>query len=175
MPARASCDEILADLGAGGFQHNEQSARVVEVLENDGRGLNLTWEVRDGIRHHTGEDTPATLEGQIVHFADRIAYINHDIDDALRAGLITPLDLPAGPLELLGQTGGDRIDALVHDLVDTSYETGTIVQSPLVAAAMDELRDFLFADGLSPVSGAGGRAAGEARDHEPHGVLPRAS
>jgi dGTPase len=136
--------EILEDLGAGVFKHNEQSARVVEVVENDGKGLNLTWEVRDGIRHHTGEEAPATLEGQIVRFADRIAYINHDIDDALRAGLITPSDLPARPLELLGQTGGDRIDALVHDLVDTSYETGTIVQSHVVAAAMDELRDFLF-------------------------------
>jgi dGTPase len=136
--------ELLEDLGAGVFTHNEQSARVVEVVENDGRGLNLTWEVRDGIRHHTGEDKPATLEGQIVRLADRIAYINHDIDDALRAGLITTLDLPAGPLELLGPAGGDRIDTLVHDLVDTSYETGTIVQSPLVAVAMDELRDFLF-------------------------------
>ena len=122
-------DEMLRDLGAGGFQHNEQSARVVEVLENDGRGLNLTWEVRDGIRHHSGEHAPATLEAQIVHLADRIAYVNHDIDDALRAGLITPADLPGThrPLGGLGQRahrrararpggqqlrpGGDRSDA----------------------------------------------------------------
>ena len=117
---------------------------MVEVVENEGRGLNLTWEVRDGIRHHTGERKPATLEGQIVRFADRIAYINHDIDDALRAGLITPADLPPEPLSLLGGSGGDRIDVLVHDLVDTSYETGTIVQSPPIAEAMNELRDFLF-------------------------------
>ena len=136
--------EILEELGAGVFKHNEQSARVVEVVENDGRGLNLTWEVRDGIRHHTGEQKPATLEGQIVRFADRIAYINHDIDDAVRAELITAADLPQKPLRLLGDTGGDRIDVLVHDLVDTSYETGTIVQSPAIAAAMNELRDFLF-------------------------------
>ena len=136
--------EALEELGAGVFKHNEQSARVVEVVENDGRGLNLTWEVRDGIRHHTGDQKPVTLEGQIVRFADRIAYINHDIDDAVRAELITPADLPQEPLSLLGGTGGDRIDVLVHDLVDTSYETGTIVQSPEVAKAMDEMRDFLF-------------------------------
>jgi len=136
--------EVLEELGAGAFKHNEQSARVVEVVENDGRGLNLTWEVRDGIRHHTGDQKPVTLEGQIVRFADRIAYINHDIDDAVRAELITPADLPQEPLSLLGGTGGDRIDVLVHDLVDTSYETGTIVQSPEVAKAMDEMRDFLF-------------------------------
>lgn len=136
--------EILEELGAGVFKHNEQSARVVEVVENEGRGLNLTWEVRDGIRHHTGDQKPATLEGQVVRFADRIAYINHDIDDALRAALITVAHLPKEPLRILGQTGSERIDALVHDLVDTSYETGTIVQSPTVAAAMDELRTFLF-------------------------------
>ncbi len=136
--------EVLEELGAGVFKHNEQSARVVEVVENDGRGLNLTWEVRDGIRHHTGDQKPVTLEGQIVRLADRIAYINHDIDDAVRAELITPAGLPQEPLSLLGGTGGDRIDVLVHDLVDASYETGTIVQSPEIAQTMDELRDFLF-------------------------------
>jgi len=136
--------EMLERLGAGAFKHNEQSARVVEVVENEGRGLNLTWEVRDGIRHHTGEVLPATLEGQVVRFADRIAYINHDIDDAVRAGLITEADLPKEPIAVLGRTGGDRIDLLVHDLVETSYETGTIVQSASVAQAMNQLRDFLF-------------------------------
>ncbi len=119
-PARAVIDEMLHALGAGGFQHNEQSARVVEVLENDGRGLNLTWEVRDGIRHHSGEQPPATLEAKIVHLADRIAYVNHDIDDALRAGLITASDLPPEPIALLGESGSERIDTLVHDLVDSS-------------------------------------------------------
>jgi dGTPase len=137
-------DRMLEQLGAGGFRHNEQSARMVEVLENDGRGLNLTWEVRDGIRNHTGPQEPATLEGRVVHFSDRIAYINHDIDDALRAGLITPEDLPRGPIECLGETGSDRIDALVHDLVDSSSEVGAIVQTPVVGKAMDDLRNFLF-------------------------------
>lgn len=137
-------DRLLRAEGAGGFEHNQQSARVVEVLENDGAGLNLTWEVRDGIRHHTGEQRPATLEGRIVHFSDRIAYINHDIDDALRAGLITQADLPREPLDLLGRTGSDRIDRLVHDLVDQSYEAGEIRQSPEVGDAMDALRTFLF-------------------------------
>ncbi len=97
--------EVLEDLGAGVFTHNEQSARVVEVVENDGRGLNLTWEVRDGIRHHTGEDKPATLEGQIVRLADRIAYINHDIDDALRAGLITTARSPRRAARASGRRG----------------------------------------------------------------------
>jgi dGTPase len=160
-------DEMLKKLGAGGFEHNEQSARVVEVLENEGQGLNLTWEVRDGIRHHSGEERPATLEAQIVHLADRIAYVNHDIDDALRAGLITMADLPAGPIALLGQSGSERIDALVHDLVDASAEAdggaatagaatsqavagavadqvSSIVQTPAVGEALDELRTFLF-------------------------------
>lgn len=137
-------DEILQRLGAGGFQHNEQSARVVEVLENDGRGLNLTWEVRDGIRHHSGRQRPATLEAQIVHFADRIAYVNHDIDDALRAGLIIIADLPQGPIEVLGESGSERIDALVHDLVDSSADRGVIAQTSGVGGALQELRAFLF-------------------------------
>jgi dGTPase len=144
-------DEMLRNLGLGGFQHNEQSARVVEVLENEGQGLNLTLEVRDGIRNHSGDGRPATLEGRVVHLADRIAYVNHDIDDALRAGLITLGDLPTGPLRLLGQTGSERIDALVHDLVDASSELedgtekeGGIVQTPSVGQAMAELRTFLF-------------------------------
>jgi len=137
-------DEVLRRLGAGGFQHNEQSARVVEVLENDGLGLNLTWEVRDGIRNHSGERTAATLEAQIVHLAARIAYVNHDIDDALRAGLITFADLPAAPIGLLGESGSERIDALVHDLVDTSADKGVIGQTQAVGAALDDLRTFLF-------------------------------
>jgi dGTPase len=137
-------DEMLHHLGAGGFRHNEQSARVVEVLENDGRGLNLTWEVRDGIRHHSGEGRPATLEAQIVHLADRIAYVNHDIDDALRAELVSLADLPEGPIGLLGESGSERIDALVHDLVDSSVESDVITQTPAVGKAMDDLRNFLF-------------------------------
>ncbi|MBN1320802.1 MAG: deoxyguanosinetriphosphate triphosphohydrolase [Thermoleophilia bacterium] len=137
-------DEMLRRLGVGGFQHNEQSARVVEVLENDGRGLNLTWEVRDGIRHHSGDGRPATLEAQIVHLADRIAYVNHDIDDALRAGLISLDDLPEEPVTLLGGSGSERIDALVHDLVDSSSEAGSVAQTLAVGRALDDLRTFLF-------------------------------
>jgi len=144
-------DEMLRNLGGEGFQHNEQSARVVEVLENDGRGLNLTWEVRDGIRNHSGDAHPATLEAQIVHLADRIAYVNHDIDDALRAGLIVTGDLPQGPVALLGDTGSERIDALVHDVVDSSADAfaaaaqPVISQTPAIGTAMEELRSFLFA------------------------------
>ena len=139
-------DEVLRKMGMGGFQHNEQSARVVEVLENDGQGLNLTWEVVDGIRHHSGDDaSPGTLEAEVVHLADRIAYVNHDIDDALRAGLITQPDLPAGPINLLGRTGSERIDALVHDLVDASIEEPHVVQTTEIGQAMAELREFLFA------------------------------
>jgi len=137
-------DRMAVRLGAGRFEHNEQSARVVELLENDGQGLNLTWEVRDGIRHHSGKQPPATLEGRVVHLSDRIAYINHDIDDAIRAGLISEEALPRGPIELLGRTGSRRIDSLVHDLVDWSEDRGEIVQGPRVSEAMAELRAFLF-------------------------------
>ena len=137
-------DAVLRGHGQPGFRHNRQSLRVIDVVENDGRGLNLTWEVRDGILRHTGEESPATLEGRIVRICDRVAYINHDIDDALRAGLIGEDDLPAAPLELLGRTGSERIDRLVHDLVDESDEAGDIVQSPDVGGAMDVLRTFLF-------------------------------
>jgi dGTPase len=138
-------NEVLRSLGGSTpFRHNEQSLRVVEHVENDGLGLNLSWEVRDGILHHTGPGRPATLEARIVKLCDRVAYINHDIDDALRAGLLTEGDLPRGPLALLGTTPSERIDMLVHDLVDASDAAGDIGQSPAVAAAMDELRAFLF-------------------------------
>lgn len=137
-------DAILKGLGRPGFRHNEQSARVVEVLENDGLGLNLTWEVRDGIRNHTGPVLPATLEGQVVRICDRIAYVNHDLDDALRAGLITSADIPKDPEAILGRTGSERIDRLVHDLVDTSFGRPIVEQSPEVSEALNDLRTFLF-------------------------------
>jgi len=126
------------------FEHNKQSLRVVEYLEYDGLGLNLTWEVRDGIVHHTGEGMPSTLEGQIVRIADRIAYINHDIDDALRAGIITEEMLPRAPIEALGRYPSQRIDSLAHDLVRASMDLEEIRMSNEVARMMDELRDFLF-------------------------------
>src|SRR4051812_16635908 len=128
----------------GGFKHNEHSLRVVEVLERDGAGLNLTAPVRDGIVHHTGPVKPATLEGRIVRLVDRVAYINHDIDDALRAGILRPEDLPAAEIELLGPTGSIRIDTLVADIVEHSRDAGDILQSEEVGMAMLRLRKFMF-------------------------------
>jgi dGTPase len=127
------------------FMHHEQSLRVVEELERDGEGLNLCEPVRDGIVHHSGRaEPPATLEGKIVRLVDRVAYINHDIDDAVRAGVIAPSDLPAEAIAVLGDTGSHRIDALVHDLVEHSEAVGDIVQGERGGAAMAELRSFMF-------------------------------
>jgi dGTPase len=126
------------------FRHNEHSLRVVDHLERDGRGLNLTEEVRDGILRHTGPSEPATLEGKIVRIVDRVAYINHDIDDAVRAGVLDQDELPSEEIELLGATGARRIDRLVHDLVETSEAAGDIRQSDDVGAAMLALRTFMF-------------------------------
>jgi dGTPase len=137
-------DELLRERGGRGFRHNEHSLRMVERLERDGRGLNLTWEVRDGILKHTGPDEPETLEGRIVRIVDRVAYINHDIDDAVRAGILSPDDLPADELALLGDSGSRRIDTLVHDLVETSAHAGDIVQSDRIGGAMSALRTFMF-------------------------------
>ncbi|MEA2194386.1 MAG: dGTPase, partial [Solirubrobacteraceae bacterium] len=124
-----------------GFRHNEHSLRVVSVLE----GLNLTDPVRDGILGHSSRaDMPTTLEGRIVRLVDRVAYINHDIDDALRAGVLDESELPAAAIAVLGETGSARIDALVHDLVETSEAAGDIVQGEEVGAAMSALREFMF-------------------------------
>jgi dGTPase len=137
-------DEALQEGFGRRFRHNEHSLRVVDVLERDGRGLNLTAEVRDGILNHTGPNEPDTLEGKIVRLVDRVAYINHDIDDAVRAGLLDPEELPRDEIELLGSTGSRRIDALVHDLVETSARAGDIRQSDEVGSAMLSLRSFMF-------------------------------
>jgi dGTPase len=137
-------DEVLRERGADGFRHNEHSLRVVEKLERDGRGLNLTEEVRDGILNHTGPSEPETLEGKIVRIVDRVAYINHDIDDALRAGVISVEDLPADEIATLGDTGSRRIDTLVHDLVEQSADAGDIVQTDEIGSAMLSLRAFMF-------------------------------
>ena len=126
------------------FRHNEQSLRVVDELENGGKGLNLTYEVRMGILGHTGTHIPETLEGQIVRRADRIAYVNHDIDDAIRAGILTPGDIPREVALVLGNTHGQRIDTLVCDAVVSSREVGMIILSPEVEQALDELRSFMF-------------------------------
>jgi dGTPase len=137
-------DEQLRRHFDRGFRHNEHSLRVVDHVERDGRGLNLTQEVRDGILNHTGPTEPATLEGKIVRIVDRVAYINHDIDDAVRAGVLDQAALPAEEIELLGDTGARRIDRLVHDLVETSAAEGDIRQSEEVGAAMLTLRTFMF-------------------------------
>lgn len=126
------------------YHHNVQSLRVVEELEYDGRGLNLTWEVRDGILNHTGEGEPATLEGQIVRLADRIAYVNHDIDDAVRGGVLLETDLPAGATEVLGHTHGARIRTMVRDTIANSDDADAIRMSGPVRGALLELRSFLF-------------------------------
>jgi dGTPase len=137
-------DEILFERFGRRFRHNEQSLRVVEILERDGRGLNLTTEVRDGILHHTGPDEPGTLEGKIVRVVDRVAYINHDIDDALRAGILSPDELPQEEIAQLGERGSRRIDTLVHDLVEASSAAGDIAQSHEIGRAMLNLRAFMF-------------------------------
>ena len=136
-------DEALSEQGRG-FRHNEHSLRIVESLERDGSGLNLTEQVRDGILNHTGSDKPATLEGRVVKIVDRIAYINHDIDDALRAGIISESDLPTAQIELLGPTGSDRISTLVADMIENSMEAGDIVQGEEIGGAMLRLRKFMF-------------------------------
>jgi dGTPase len=137
-------DRALRERGAPGFKHNRHSLRVVDVLEHDGRGLNLTEAVRDGILNHTGPDPPATLEGRVVRLVDRVAYINHDIDDAVRAGILAEDDLPGAEIELLGPTGAERIDTLVRDIVATSRERGDVAQSEEVGGAMLRLRKFMF-------------------------------
>jgi len=137
-------DAALRERCGSHFKHNEHSLRVVEVLERDGQGLNLTEQVRDGILNHNGPTEPATLEGRIVKLVDRVAYINHDIDDALRAGILRPADLPAAEIELLGPTGSKRIDTLVRDIVERSERAGDIVQGEEIGAAMLRLRKFMF-------------------------------
>jgi dGTPase len=138
-------DSCLRERFGGGFRHYEHSLRVVDRLERDGAGLNLTEQVRDGILHHSSRARePRTLEGRIVRVMDRVAYINHDIDDAVRAGLLRERDLPAEPLAVLGRGGSRRIDALVHDMVEHSARAGEIVQGESAAAAMAELRAFMF-------------------------------
>ncbi|SHF34028.1 dGTPase [Desulforamulus putei DSM 12395] len=136
-------EQVLDRVYAPGFKHNEQSLRVVELLEGQ-KGLNLTYEVRDGILNHTGPRKPVTLEGQIVRIADRIAYINHDIDDALRAGVLNQQDLPGECLRVLGASHSQRINTMVLDLVQSSMGKPEITMSPAVQEAMDRLRTFMF-------------------------------
>jgi dGTPase len=133
-------DSCVREAGGSGFRHNEHSLRVVEVLER----LNLTAPVRDGILRHTGDEPPETLEGRIVRLVDRVAYINHDIDDAIRAGVLRFDDLPRDEIELLGSSGSERIETLVVDLLRHSEEAADIVQGEEVGSAMLRLRAFMF-------------------------------
>lgn len=135
-------ERALNDVMEGGFRHYEQSVRTVEALEKDGEGLNLAWEVRNGILHHTCGDQAATLEGRIVRIADRVAYINHDIDDAIRAGLLKEEMIPADILEILGKGRTKRIDTLVASIVENS--TDNIKMDLNIAKAFDKLHKFMF-------------------------------
>ena len=137
-------ERVLNEILPGGFRHNEQSLRVVDRLENGGDGLNLCYEVRRGILCHTGPDKAETLEGQIVRLADKIAYINHDIDDAMRGGIIYPTDIPVHISETLGFTHGERIEKLTLDVIESSREGDRIRQSEPIAQAMAELKQFMF-------------------------------
>ena len=134
----------LSEVMGKPFCHNEQSLRVVDILEKDGAGLNLTHEVRLGILGHTGEYIPETLEGQIVRRSDQIAYVNHDIDDAIRAGILCEEDIPDSIGDVLGHTHRDRINTLVCDLILVSSEAGRIAMSPDVEKALQDLRSFMF-------------------------------
>lgn len=137
-------EKVLAQLSSTGFMHNEQSVRVVDVIEKGGRGLNLTYEVRDGILEHKSSGKPATLEGQAVSLADRIAYINHDIEDALRAGLIQDKDLPKAAVKILGNKTKERIHTAIADIYKTSCDKPFVKMSDEVMSATNDLRDFMF-------------------------------
>jgi dGTPase len=138
-------EEALTPFLGRPFRHQEQSLRVVDHLENEGQGLNLTWEVRDGIVNHTWSmPLPGTLEGQVVRFADRMAYVNHDVDDAVRAGVLDPSELPEEVLAVLGTSHGERINTLVTDLVETSEGAAEIGLSEDVFRALDAFRTFMF-------------------------------
>lgn len=134
----------LNELVEGGFVHSLQSLRVVDLLENNGKGLNLTFEVRDGIANHKYHDKPATLEGEIVKYADRFAYINHDIEDAIRGGVLSEDVLPKDTIEVLGNTKSRRINNMIRDMVEYSFDKPFIKQSPLFEQATEKLHSFMF-------------------------------
>lgn len=140
-------EAALSEIAEEEFKHNVHSLRVVDLLEKRGngkRGLNLSIEVRDGIVNHTGDTKPETLEGQIVRIADRVAYINHDIDDALRAGIISQNDLPKAAISILGETHSERIDVMVRDIINSSWQQNEIKRSESIKTATGDLRTFLF-------------------------------
>ena len=137
-------ERALTDITGKEFCHNEQSLRVVDILEKDGEGLNLSYETRMGILGHTGDFIPETLEGQIIRLADRIPYINHDIDDACRAGILSNNDIPREITDVLGETHSQRINTLVTDIISCSQGKNCLMRTPEIADAMERLRDFMF-------------------------------
>ncbi|MEG0013405.1 MAG: deoxyguanosinetriphosphate triphosphohydrolase [Cellulosilyticaceae bacterium] len=137
-------EHVLAKFTTPSFSHNEQSLRIVEKLEREGKGLNLTWEVRNGILHHQTSGSPSTLEGKIVQISDKIAYINHDIDDAIRGKVLRQEQLPKGCIEILGDRSSTRINKLITDIISTSKETYTISMSKEIKESFQEIRSFLF-------------------------------
>ena len=127
-----------------GFSHSDQSVRMVDILEKEGLGLNLTFEVRDGIKNHQSDGHPSTMEGKVVRISDKIAYIHHDMDDALRAGILTEKDIPKDIGEIIGFSTSERLDTFIHDLVTESTDRDDIVMSPVIADAMKRFRQFMF-------------------------------
>lgn len=137
-------ERILNELCDEGYRHNEQSVRIVEKLEKDGKGLNLTWEVRDGILNHQTSMMPHTLEGKIVRLSDKIAYINHDIDDAIRAKVMSEEDIPLEIRKVLGMTTKERLNTLIHNIIMNSMGKNDIMMSEEIGGAMQDLRKFMF-------------------------------
>ena len=137
-------ERALNRICSRGFDHSQQSVRTVERLEKDGQGLNLTYEVRDGILNHQTSGRPHTLEGKIVRLSDKIAYIHHDMDDAVRAGILTEMDVPVEIREVVGSTPSSRLDCFIHDIVTNSMGQNDIVMSKPVEEAMQKLRRFMF-------------------------------
>ena len=144
-PFGHSGERVLNQICQDGFAHYKQSVRVVEVLEKEGRGLNLTWEVRDGILNHRTSGHPSTLEGCVVRLSDKIAYINHDIDDAIRAKLLTEEELPGEYTNVLGHSVRERLNTMIHDLILNSLETPQVTMSPGMEETMQGLRAWMFA------------------------------
>ncbi|MBR1441817.1 MAG: deoxyguanosinetriphosphate triphosphohydrolase [Lachnospiraceae bacterium] len=137
-------DRALNDICPFGFHHNEQSVRTVDILEKDSQGLNLTYEVRDGMKNHQMSTMPCTLEGAVVRLSDKIAYIHHDMDDAIRAGILRETDVPSEISSVIGHTCTERMDTFIHDIVATSYDKDHITMSPGIEKAMADMRAFMF-------------------------------
>lgn len=145
-PFGHSGEAVLNRLCSEGFVHSEQSVRIVDVIEKSGKGLNLTWEVRDGIKNHQTSGDPATLEGHVVRLSDKIAYLNHDVDDAIRAGLLTENDIPSEYTDILGNNVHDRLNSLIHDVINNSVASAKIKMSHDYEDAMQKLRKWMFAN-----------------------------